>query len=43
MKVSIDKFSSQTKFNSDAIALFQNEDDLKNKKSILHELDKKFG
>lgn len=43
MKVSIDKFSSQTKFGSDTLAFCQSKNDLKNKKSLVQELDKKFG
>jgi leucyl aminopeptidase len=39
MKVSIDKFSAQTKFNSDTIAFC----DSKNKKTLVDQLDKKFG
>lgn len=43
MKLSIDKFSSQTKFSSDTLAFCQYKSDLKNKKSLLQDLDKKFG
>ena len=39
MKVTVDKFSGQSKFNSDTLAFC----DYKNKKTLLAELDKKFG
>ena len=43
MKVSVDNFLTQTKFGSDTIAFCQSKSDLKNKKSLVQELDKKFG
>jgi leucyl aminopeptidase len=43
MKVSIDKYSSQSKFTFDSLAFCAGKNDLKNKQSLVKELDKKFG